>query len=462
MSSQTTGITGRHLVRYGTPADQKYLLGPFRDTYDQLVVNANMLAHAPLAIAGFLSREAKKPFIIDPNTHAFQHGRDFLLSESKASDGKVKKSWQKLIDAYGGPFAEAIHVAERSILPNDFKSDVSIETICAGVADFQLKTINSYLTDKKDAKYLKFVSKAKGIRLDVCTPSLIVAPYFYLGDKNTAEWMEINIRCLRLMTKIPPGGLPVAAEIVISRPLMTDKNFVDHLCSSYSKIHPTPSCILLWVDEFAEHTAKINELMSWAHLIDRLGQIAPVVNMHGGYLSTILSKFTKINLRAVCHGPEYGETRAVIPVGGGIPVSKFYLPALHHRLSPAHAVGAIQALGAMNDRATFLLKVCNCAQCQAIITDDPEIDIKVYFNANAKSFWSGGRWITREFPTGEASDLCTKHYMYCKAAEFTESDDLKSVIAKLKSIHKELPESSDHISSHAVTWPAFLKKIGLD
>jgi hypothetical protein len=58
------GIAGLHWVRYGIAGDQKYLLGQFADTYDQLVVNANMVAHMPAAISQFLSQQLKKNGII--------------------------------------------------------------------------------------------------------------------------------------------------------------------------------------------------------------------------------------------------------------------------------------------------------------------------------------------------------------------------------------------------------------
>lgn len=86
-------INGLHLVRYGTPADQKFLLGEFVKTYDQLVINANMVAHAPAALASFLLQRAKnKPYFIDPQTHAFQHDITLLESDSPAKEGELRRS----------------------------------------------------------------------------------------------------------------------------------------------------------------------------------------------------------------------------------------------------------------------------------------------------------------------------------------------------------------------------------
>src|SRR5208283_56264 len=70
MTARSNIGIGPRLVRYGIAPDQKYLLDPFAVTYDQLVVNANMLAHLPSAMSEFLSARCRKQFIIDPQTHA--------------------------------------------------------------------------------------------------------------------------------------------------------------------------------------------------------------------------------------------------------------------------------------------------------------------------------------------------------------------------------------------------------
>lgn len=45
-TKKESGIHGIHWVRYGTAGDQKFLIGDFQDTYDQLVINGNMVALA--------------------------------------------------------------------------------------------------------------------------------------------------------------------------------------------------------------------------------------------------------------------------------------------------------------------------------------------------------------------------------------------------------------------------------
>src|SRR5688572_25802019 len=94
------GILGPHIVRYGTAADQKFLTGEFADTYDQLVINAKMVAHMPSALATLITQKANKPFFIDPQTHAFQHASAHLVSPKT---GEISRSIRKLVEAYGDP-----------------------------------------------------------------------------------------------------------------------------------------------------------------------------------------------------------------------------------------------------------------------------------------------------------------------------------------------------------------------
>ena len=78
-----------HLIRYGTHAEQKYLINEFLDCYDILIVNANMAAFSSSGIASFISEKAKnKNFIIDPLTHGFQESIGHLQN----SDGEIKSS----------------------------------------------------------------------------------------------------------------------------------------------------------------------------------------------------------------------------------------------------------------------------------------------------------------------------------------------------------------------------------
>ncbi len=56
-------------------AEQNFFAYPTPDTYQGVIINANMAAYAPAGIAAFLLEKtaAKTRYVVDPLTHAFQH-----------------------------------------------------------------------------------------------------------------------------------------------------------------------------------------------------------------------------------------------------------------------------------------------------------------------------------------------------------------------------------------------------
>ena len=81
----------KHLLRFGTNAEQKYFVDGLENLYNGIVINANMAAFSPDAMAIFVVKKTPtKPFIIDPITHAFQHDQSFI--SSMGTDRKSKKN----------------------------------------------------------------------------------------------------------------------------------------------------------------------------------------------------------------------------------------------------------------------------------------------------------------------------------------------------------------------------------
>src|SRR5665213_3078493 len=174
-------IAGMHWVRYSIAPDQKYFLNEFADGYDQIVIGANMVAHIPAAISNFLTQQAKKPFVIDPATHVFQHGIENLLSTSKKSGGELKSSWKGLVKKYGAPLDVLSGDEPRPLSPSDLKDPRTVIEFCARVLDFQRDAIAAEIEKGKDSKYLKFLARHAGGASASHAPSMLVAPYFYLG-----------------------------------------------------------------------------------------------------------------------------------------------------------------------------------------------------------------------------------------------------------------------------------------
>lgn len=431
-------IIGPHLVRYGTPADQKYLVNEFRDTYDQLIVNANILAHMPGALTTFISQHAKsKPFLIDPQTHAFQHDLSALESQSEESEGKLKKSIAKLLEAYGDPVRSRV-LSQRSVLPSDFESPSVRAGFCERVLKFQFDSIQSEASESPTSKYFRFLEK-KGLReAKAARPTAVVAPYFYLAATTYREWLKTNVDCARDAAKVAKKlGTPLGIQIVLSKDVLIDNEVRAEVVEAYRQL--SPGIFLLWVDGLVEQTATQSMLEKVIELVERLGTKAPVVNLYGGYFSIALLRSGRVpGLAGVSHGLEYGESRAVTPVGGGIPVAKYYLPSLHDRLAFRDALRAVRQMGGLETVAKFHSRICDCKQCIRVVKTDPERDFALYGKSRPLTFVRGHQVVRREFPLPETKENSVRHYLWCKRREFTGEFKASEIAQELRKTGRQL------------------------
>ncbi|HXP62428.1 MAG TPA: hypothetical protein VN829_18160 [Dongiaceae bacterium] len=369
-----TGIKDLHLVRFGTAADSCYFLDKFADTYDQIVINANMVAHMPAAVATFLAVRARKPFLIDPQTVAFQHDLDHLLSTSKKSAGEIKKSWLRLIHSYGGPVKEAILSRSRRILPDDFKSTKECRDFCSRVVAFQSRELANEFQSGEDADYVKFLAEEEGAGTLV-SPSLIVAPYFFLNAQFFDEWLDVNLRCLEFGRQAIEKGKPLAAQLVISQEVLLADKMRSKLIQNYHGSGAKPDVFLLWIDSLNEQELSVDELKAYVSLVQGLAEGGhAVVNLYGGYFSVAAARFGELKdkLVGICHGLEYGESKPVVPISGGVPVAKYYLPNVHARLPARVSTRAIRELGGFTSAETFHQRICSCRVCKSVIRGNPE------------------------------------------------------------------------------------------
>ena len=452
------GIAGTHWIRYGTAGDQKYLIGDFKETYDQLVINGNMVAHMPSSLSHFITQRAQKPFVIDPQTHAFAHDLSHLQSTSKSSNGEIKRSWKKLLCNYGELVEKILLSDERPLDPKDFDEEFSRRDFVEKVLLFQNNAITRELEDGEDKEYLEFLQKKKGINPFVKPPAILIAPYFYIDGPLYDQWLDLNLQLLNDAREVLSSNADcqqfMAAQLVLSKDILGEQSVRNEIIQRYSEAKP--NAILLWIDNFSEHSASKFELMHYKELLKGFaGKEIPVVNLFGGFFSVALANLKSEiqNLKGVCHGLEYGETRPVIPLGGGIPVARFYSRQLHHRLPPRIALRATNALGGLESVETFHKEICECENCKAIIKEDPITDLNAYFETKSSSFWRAGKRVSMEFPTSTASDNCTKHYLLCKQWEYDSEWDtisLKKEFNKYSNLLRK-PIGSEY-AGHLSVW----------
>ncbi len=421
MAASDKGIAGPHIVRFGIAAEKDFLLEPFDKTYDQLIINASTVAHMPGALALFVAHRAKKPYLIDPQTHSFQHDISYLLSDSRTTSGELKRPYKVLAKKYGDPVKSNVADNHSPVLPESFKDQKTRRSFCSRVIRYQRQALGDEVKKSDSAKYYAYLEQKTGTTPREFGPSMVVAPYFYMKSNTLDEWLDINVGCAADSRTLVSRG-PLGVQIVMSKDILCSEGQRERVVKEYKKaLKRPPESFLLWIDDLPEDEASKDELVALRKLFRALGQVAPVVNLYGGSLSVSLMQTEQsLKMAGVAHGLEYGEHRGVLPVSGGPPISKFYLPALHSRIPAADAIRAIRALGGQKSVAEFRENICDCSECKNVIEEDVETSFRRgYGSTREVAYLVKGQPYVREIPLPETRRHCVRHYMWCKQKEYS-------------------------------------------
>jgi len=400
-----------HLVRYGIHGDAKYLENEFLKTYDIIVINGNMAAHSANAIAKFISTRAyNKPYLIDPQTHALQHDLKHLVSNKT---GELKVSVEKLLNFFGEPVYSKIKDQKIPVSFKDFSDPGRKREFVHNVLKFQQEILPQQAVAVEDLKYYKFA----GVE-DAVQPRILIAPYFYMEETTWDHWLPLNLEFVEMAKQLAPNQ-NVFMQVVISKDILLDKDLLLHVSESIKG--SAADGVFLWIDNFDEQEAGLTLLSNYIQLLFNIGKCKQIFNLYGSYFSIALMKTRpELNLAGVCHGLEYGESRPVVPVGGGLPMSKFYYPALHARIRYEDAVRLARPY--LESKELYLGHVCKCDKCRDLMNNivSPEEAFAKFGEGKPITFQRRNQIVTFHYPTEEAHDHCVRHYMWNKYREFNE------------------------------------------
>lgn len=441
----------RHIIRYGTHAEREFLLNEYStDYYDAVLLNGNMLAYSIGAMSAFVLR-IKTPFLIDPQTHAFQHEIEYLMGKN----GEPKRSLIKLAKYFGDPVESAI-LDKRKITPSDFSTQALKTSFVEAVVKFQAEAISEKISSQDEASYVDFAidDPDNDLSKDNLQPIGVVAPYFYISDDNYSEWLTLNLEFANQTKDYVQEHYPTLdtlIQLVVSKEVLRDETKRNEIIDSYTGL----DCdgILLWVDNFSEDEVSEEDLSIFINLVEALKQPGKSIhNLYGGYFSTLLQKITS-PLDGVCHGLGYGESRGVIPVGGGIPILKYYFFPLHKRLPYPDLIRVLKANNWGEDgskNTDFSNRVCNCDQCRNI----PKFGESKPGKPNKKG-------VRRNYPTTEAKHHNLKHYLHSKVKEFRDVSgrDLDPLLQDLLSTRSEyLALLGENNAGHLLRWKTAIEE----
>lgn len=394
-----------HLMRLGVHAEQQFFIEN-TDSYDMVLFNANLAHYFSGGTASLIvGKLHDKPFIIDPITHAFGHNPRYIRAESDdGNEAPIKASLAGLAEEYGAPVTDVL--GNRGVLPEDFSSKAKLSGFTERVLRFQEDGLANAL-DPSDAKYIG------GNHAEILTPYAIIAPYFYMKRGDVQDWLPINIELIRASRSVI-GDRALFAELVIDRGLLDTSDTLQEIAQSYQGIAECDG-YFLWISDHSEHDSAMSTLRGLRELTATLAETGkPVVNLYAGYFSTMLINY---GMSGICHGPGYGEDRDVIPVGGGMPTSKFYLTPVHQRML-FRDVQFMVAAGAWSNEEDFFENVCSGPTCTRVLGGGLR-DNFYRFGEEVVSEGRDGRSYT--FPTPQAKALTTNHYIEAKALEFEKA-----------------------------------------
>ncbi len=401
-----------HWMMFATFAQQDAFSYPSADTYAGVVINGNMVAYAPAGLAAFLhEKTARANYIVDPLTHAFQHDPATVSN----SEGRPKSSIASLAKALGAPVDET--VGQRPLRPSDLNGPGVLEGFVERCLAFQRDHLRRCMSDTGAAKYLDPDERE-------VPPYALVAPYFFMSETTVDDWIDLNISCAEEAVTQVSGEHRVFASVVLDRGVLQDESARNRLVERYRTVGLNG--VLIWVDSLDEYTASSHELECLVKLASGLradiGREA--INLHGGFFSILAaSELGAGALSGVTHGPEFGEHRAVIPVGGGIPIARYYVPQLHSRVRYRDAVQLLKAKGWLRSAEAFHKNVCDCSECATTLSGDVG-KFSLFGEANVRNVKRRAGLVRIEFPTPETSKRCLHHYLQRKDREYRAVENM--------------------------------------
>ncbi|MCK4874064.1 MAG: hypothetical protein KAS72_15180 [Phycisphaerales bacterium] len=395
-----------HWMMFGTFAQQDVFTYPSKNTYKGVVINANMATHAPAGLAAFLhEKTADATYIIDPLTHAFQHDPRSVTNPK----GETKSSVQSLAVAYGEP-VESV-VGDHPLLPDDLHDNGLVAEFAERCVTFQTDHLASYMDETDASKYFDEDERQK-------PPYAVVAPYFFISETTIDAWLEVNTRCIEHARNACGSGQKLFASVVIDQGVLEDGALRTRIIDAYTA--SSVDGFLVWVDDLDEQTASGNELRALVDLAKRLrgADGVEVINLHGGFFSIMAgSELGNHAFSGVTHGPEFGEYRSVVPVGGGIPIARYYIPQLHARIRYRDAARMFKEMEWLTSSTAFHKNVCDCEMCKGTLDGDAA-NFRRFGDSNAKTMRRRHGLVRIDFPTSDARNRCLRHYLQRKKREY--------------------------------------------
>lgn len=341
----------KNYVRMARFSLEKDVVAQFPNSFG-LAIPANLLFYYKKSMAEFIRANAET-FFIDPMTYLFAYPanmlktRDFDYETDNLGNYKLKKSFEKLVNAYDEELIDSF----RSLIPlplayfdNLMKTRKFIENNIMYQKNLLKKSLDSI------SKYELLLGLGNPEN-ESLSPGFITAPYFYF--RSTSDpWYIINLRLSKLTKELCPDEK--VYSVICTEKQNLNNNFADTIAGDFNE----SDGYLLFISNFNESTESILLLKQLMSFVSRLHikSNKPILNLYGSFFS-ILLKFN--GLEGVTAGLCILDHRdATAEFKGGRAPLRFYIPSLRDKISE-------------QDFKTFLLRFnpadeCDCSFCQTL------------------------------------------------------------------------------------------------
>lgn len=437
------------ILRYNTGTDKKAFVR-FKDFFDAAIFNATIVAYSGASVADLVSMHSRR-YIIDPQTHIFQQEVSAYTTENKKTHiPAIKKSVAKYLEKMPAALAEKILNLRQK--PESKLITQNLDSLVECVYTFQTEFVNTFIEEKEYDKYLKFVNMGP-------RPRFVIAPYFMIkfGDSYSEKqmWLQNNRTCLEKTIALNEqrNGEEIAAQLVLEKNVLSEE-FIEEIVSTYDL--PGYEYIFIWVDDFNSFESSIAHNKCFSRLLKTLNNIGKKPIMaYGGYESIILcNENSPARLYGVAQSVGYGEYRAITPVGGGMPVNKYYFLPTHCRMRFDDAARILSDHGYFSlnksDREhalDYYKNICYCDICHEVIREDIN-GFSAYNDSVPYTVKTRNGSLSKNRPTADATLIAAIHFLNCKVFEWSyiEKEEFSAVLDNLKSCYaKYQPKSVGQI-----------------
>ncbi len=422
------------LLRYNTGTDKQVLI-QFKNDFSAVIFNATIVAYSRSAVADLVSVH-KNQYIIDPQTHIYQQSIHDVETQSKSGETSIKKSVSQYLDVLPAELKNEFIRNSGCLSPSVISS--SMDSLAEAVYNFETSYVNQYVKSKEYDKYLEFAKIGP-------KAASVIAPYFMIKssytDTEIDEWIALNVEIAKRFIQKNAGSFPVGIQIVLDKQILVKEGLIDKLYTAYQGVNA--EFAFVWIDEFDLFETTHLHRVAFKELLTKLTALnmKPIM-AYGGYDAILLChKDLPYRMYGVAQSVGYGENRAVTPVGGGLPVNKFYFYPLHSRLkmSDVSIILGTNGYFSMDPKQAselFYSNICDCKQCKDVVKNNID-NFNRYNDATDFTMKNG---IKRNRPTTDATLIAARHFMYSKVREWESLecqsfDDLKKGLTSNYSIY---------------------------